>query len=385
MAQEFTFMNRGVANFDDGAIYEAATADDAQSAIDLNNDKHEVKTPSRFVEDSASKHPNHRENGALFNDHRGMSTKGVTLDTVWEPQTWRSKAQKGDMHYLLEHAGLLTDEIRALKGMALPEHMVKERKERAAMRALNNGNVAAEELEAGGIDDNEDTLVDDDIGTEELKDGEIKDIDATLVEDHVEGSGSEKGAESISTHVNESKQNAEGHPTSVRKRPVMANANEAPQIQKRMHPNYRKTNSLKPQGPVGISFEEAYHMLAAIKHQALINIAYPRYDDRHVDMSELSPDIPARGVIAYKRSTHLYDDNGKVLFSYEIQDLVQEILRHRNAVRKRNSISNSAFGNEGSMVSYRNARSRLFDEVKGNVRDGEKNRVERTIQGLFGI
>lgn len=189
MAQQFTFMNQGVADFGDGVIHQSAATDHAQQAIDLNNDDHQLMTPSTFIEDSASTYSNIRRDGALFNDHRrlGVNGKGATLDSEWTAQTWRSKATKGDMHYLLEYAGLLTDEVRALKGIELTEHMVKVRKERAAMRALEADNVGATDLEEGGANDNEDTLFEDNASAEELGEGEIKENDDTLVEDNVEG------------------------------------------------------------------------------------------------------------------------------------------------------------------------------------------------------
>lgn len=165
----------------------------------------------------------------------------------------------------------------------------------------------------------------------------------------------------------------------------MAKVNDAPEIHRRVTSDYQNIKNTMPQVPIGISFEEASHMLAAIKHQALINIAYPRYDDRRVNMSETSIAVPARSIIAYQRSTHLYDDKGEVLFPYEIQDLVEEILRHRDVLRERRLTFNPAYGTDGPMVPYRNAVSKLLELVIESVRHRDKDRIDHLIHPLFAI
>lgn len=357
---KFKFMNQGLTDFEEDALHQPAPADPTQPAFDLDN-RHKIMTPSGIVRDVMAKHPNLRRNGALFNEHRTFGVKGlgVTLDQEWQAQTWLAKATKGDMHYLLQHAGLLTDEIRGWNAAKLTEYMVKVREDRAAMRTHGTGDVGAEESSNGEMDETDDTLVEDNLeaGKSDNHDDTIPDNTASV----------NRYEEEISTLVSDDLAPTTTSPPASPKQSTEIND------EKTLNTAIDKWTGLLRNHPIS--------MLLAIKDQARINIMNSYSDDRERKMSNAG----FGGPFAYKRVTYLYDDDGEVLFSYEVQDLVLNILRRRDDLRAGKMRLFSRFGAEDVMAVYTNEMGRLMELVKGEVQDGEREMVEDAIDNLFGI
>ena len=216
--------------------------------------------------------------GKLKKPWRGAQQPLIDIDTDWSALTWSQKVNKEEMLWLLRCAGEDISDYLGLNNQHLGEEMVAVRQKREA--AGTTGNFLSKE------------------GQDDIKAAATKD-------------------------------NKPNHNVDRKKR--QAQRKDAKRPKQEEVDSWIFENPPKIQLP-SLSGSVARSYLLAIKRQALSDAQYNHFAQyEYIPMSPLSSEADV--YIPLARTTYLREDNGDIIFSYEVQNLVPDILRHRDVVR----------------------------------------------------
>ncbi|KAH4119038.1 hypothetical protein HBI55_008500 [Parastagonospora nodorum] len=282
-----------------------------------------------------------RLNGTLH--HARFNGSVGSLDVEWSERSWRSKVNKADMLYLLDHAGEDISIVKTWNSDAICQYMVAVRKDRDDRRQNGtDGKVhaltllasmattwAATEVDAVGAD------ADENDGDEEGVDAGIIAVDQ-LDTDAEGDSDDDMTGSSIEAYftvdngkptIGEEEEVFDGDGLTLIEDEVLSPTVETPIISEvTVEADSQPKASSKPHFRRTMTLSRARESLLAIQQQA--------YNDaRNSSFKDYDSYVMAHVFAPVRNTTLIHDHNGSVVFSHHTQMLVRDVIQARDTAR----------------------------------------------------